>query len=180
MTPPPGPDTLNAMHASLRGERGRGVARLLLVLLALALVASLWLALRPGGPLAPKPAGAPPTPEALSATDSAGSDADIERALEMARAAAPGGVDSTAIKNAWHDDVAGVDLEGLTPGQRSLFVRFANAERCTCGCGYTLAGCLASDMTCEVSRAKVTALLDSVRAGQVRGARGVRERPPGD
>jgi hypothetical protein len=148
-----------------------------MALLSLGLAVLLWWALRPGAMRPPAPAGAPTAPGALSAADSAGSDADIEAALRMARATTPMEVDSTAIKNAWHDEVAGVDLGALSPSRRSLFLRFANAERCTCGCGYTLAGCLASDMTCDVSRSSVSALLDSVSAGRIRSARGVRERP---
>ncbi|HEY3215273.1 MAG TPA: hypothetical protein VGK93_02145 [Candidatus Eisenbacteria bacterium] len=57
-------------------------------------------------------------------------------------------------------------------------MQFANAERCTCGCGYTLAGCRAYDPTCEVSLPRIEGLLDSVRDGHIREARGVRSRPP--
>jgi hypothetical protein len=108
--------------------------------------------------------------------DTAASDADIARALSQAHPAGEE-TDSTAIKNAWHDDVQGYELDGLNLVQRAIFVRYANSEHCTCGCGYTLAGCLASDMSCEVSRAAITALLDSVRTGRIRSARGLRERP---
>jgi hypothetical protein len=58
-----------------------------------------------------------------------------------------------------------------------LFVRLVNGEQCTCGCGYTLAGCRASDMTCEISSVRVEALYDSVRAGHITSGRGTRERP---
>src|SRR5204862_1231892 len=51
----------------------------------------------------------------------------------------------------WTDDARGVDLSVLTPAKREIFLRFANAERCTCGCGYTLAACRAYDLTCPVS-----------------------------
>ena len=86
-------------------------------------------------------------------------------------------VDSTAIKQRWVDEVRGVDVSGLAAPRRELFLRFANAERCTCGCGYTLAGCRASDMTCEVSGQRLDALLDSVQAGRITRARGIRARP---
>jgi hypothetical protein len=88
-------------------------------------------------------------------------------------------IDSTAIKHRWIDDVRGVDVSMLDPDMRALFVRFANARECTCGCGYTLAGCKASDMTCEVSGAALEALRDSIRLGRIVVARGIRERPPG-
>jgi hypothetical protein len=86
-------------------------------------------------------------------------------------------LDSTAFKERWLDEVRGVDLAGLDSTQRDRFVRFANAGRCTCGCGYTLAACRASDMTCEVSGARLAALLDSIRAGHLTRTRGIRSRP---
>jgi len=154
------------------------VVGVLLALAALALAVAVWRAVRPSTVPAPQTTGArSSTPGLLSAADSAGSDADVERALELARASAPARADSTAIKNAWHDEVRGVDLVALSGARRSIFLRFANAERCTCGCGYTLAGCLASDMTCEISRSSIAVLLDSVNAGRVTSARGVREPP---
>jgi hypothetical protein len=171
------------MRTSRRLDRGAVSARLSIALLALALAVLLWRSLVPGARHAPSGAGSPEAARGaggsagtLSAADSAGSDADIERALALARASAPP-PDSTAIKNAWHDEVRGVDLAGLNEAQRALLLRFANAERCTCGCGYTLAGCLASDMTCEISRGNVAALLDSIRAGHITSARGMRKRP---
>ncbi|MBI1796254.1 MAG: hypothetical protein HY076_00845 [Candidatus Eisenbacteria bacterium] len=85
-------------------------------------------------------------------------------------------IDSTMFKQRWIDDVRGVDVTALDSRQRELFLRFANARECTCGCGYTLAGCKASDMTCEVSGAALAALRDSVRAGRITSARGIRAR----
>jgi hypothetical protein len=98
-----------------------------------------------------------------------------ERAIDQALAAAED--DSAAIKHRWIEVVSGIELAGLTPAKRDLFLRFANAESCTCGCGYTLAGCRASDMSCAVSGPRLEALLDSVRAGRITRADGVRERP---
>lgn len=97
----------------------------------------------------------------------------VARAME----GVPAAVDSAEIKARWQDEVRGVELAGLDRAQRELFVRFANAGMCTCGCGYTLAGCKASDMSCEVSGARLEALLDSIRAGRIRSAKGIRERP---
>ena len=141
-------------------ERGRVPWIAALVLLGLA--AGLWAAMsyrRP--PRAPVPPGA-------AAVDTSG---DIfGRALEQA-------ADSAAIRARWVDEINGLDLTGLDGARREVFIRFANAERCTCGCGYTLAGCRAYDPTCEVSLPIVEALLDSVRRGLVRDARGIRPRP---
>jgi hypothetical protein len=110
------------------------------------------------------PSSSGPTPDTTT-------DAAIEQALGAAR------IDSVAYKSRWLDEVPGISLTSLAPKQRELFLRFANAERCTCGCGYTLATCRASDMTCEVSGPHLEALLDSVRAGRITSARGVRMRP---
>ena len=96
--------------------------------------------------------------------------------VEEAMRSAP--LDSTEIKSRWQDEVRGVDVSGLDVKQQELFLRFANAEHCTCGCGYTLAGCKASDMSCEVSGGMLEALRDSIRSGKVRSARGIRARPP--
>lgn len=85
-------------------------------------------------------------------------------------------LDSAEIKSRWQDEVRGIDVSGLDAKQQELFVRFANAEHCTCGCGYTLAGCKASDMSCEVSGGMLEALRDSIRNGKVRVARGIRAR----
>ena len=97
--------------------------------------------------------------------------------IEQALRQIPGGVDSTELKSRWTDDARGVDLSVLTPAKREIFLRFANAERCTCGCGYTLAACRAYDLTCPVSLPRVESLLDSVRSGRISSARGLRERP---
>lgn len=96
----------------------------------------------------------------------------VDQAL---RQAAP--FDSAAYKQRWIDEVRGADLLGLDPKRREMFLRFANAQQCTCGCGYTLAGCRASDMTCDISGPRIDALLDSVRAGRIHDARGIRARP---
>lgn len=110
-------------------------------------------------------------PSAVGASPDTTTDAAINQALGAAR------VDSVAYKSRWLDQVPGIELASLQPKQRELFLRFANAERCTCGCGYTLATCRAADMTCDVSGPHLEALLDSVRAGRITSARGVRTRP---
>lgn len=97
----------------------------------------------------------------------------IERALGQI----PATVDSAEIKARWLDEVAGLDVSELAPEKQEIFLRHANSQHCTCGCGYTLAGCRASDMTCDVSLGRVESLLDSVRTGRIRTAAGVRERP---
>ena len=116
----------------------------------------------------------PPQPAPLAGTPDAGAglpDDAIHRGLSAAAD------DSAAIKARWVDEVPGFDLSGLNAARREIFVRFANAERCTCGCGYTLAACRAYDPSCEVSAPRVQTLLDSVRAGHITSTAGVRKRP---
>ncbi len=79
-------------------------------------------------------------------------------------------------KSRWVDVVKGFDYSDLAPSRRKAFIRYANAQRCTCGCGYTLAGCRTYDPTCPVSGPRVQALLDSVRAGLLPGSPLVRRR----
>ncbi len=133
-----------------------GVAAVALLLAGLALAVAQWRRVAPSPPVAI----APDTSEAA-----------IGRALGLAP------MDSAAYKSRWLDEVRGLEYADLDSSRRELFLRFANAQRCDCGCGYTIATCLESDMTCEVSRPRAQALLDSVRAGLIRSARGVRSRP---
>ncbi len=80
-------------------------------------------------------------------------------------------------KSRWVDDVPGVDVSGLDSVRLAIFVSHANARRCTCGCGYTLAGCRAYDPTCEKSLPFLTALRDSICAGRLTSAPDIRSRP---
>jgi hypothetical protein len=134
------------------------------------LVAGLVLALRPLVPRKPLP---PPTAAELA---NPGGDV-VARAMKGAPAVPPPPVDSTEIKQRWQDEIADLDLSGLTTRQREIFLRRANSERCTCGCGFTLAACRAYDAECETSGPRVAALLDSVRAGRITSAAGLRRRP---
>jgi hypothetical protein len=114
----------------------------------------------------------PPRPAGHAAPIDEPTEQAIDQALQQA---AP--IDSTAYKQRWLDEVRGADVSGLDAPRLELFLRHANAGQCTCGCGYTLAGCRASDMTCDVSGGRLQALLDSVRAGHITSARGIRARP---
>jgi hypothetical protein len=149
------------------GRPTRWIAALAVAALATGLSLA-WLKSRPPRP--PQNAGGP------AARPQPGDDV-IAQALEQARDTVAAPIDSTAYKQRWLDEVRNVDLTGLDPKQRDLFVRFANAQRCTCGCGFTLATCRESDMTCDVSTSRIAALVDSIRAGRITNARGIRVRP---
>lgn len=111
---------------------------------------------------APAPRMAPPAASGAETAD--------ERAARLAA------IDSTQ-KNAWVEEVPGVDVSRLSPEGRELFVRVANTRRCSCGCGFTLAACRRFDSECDVSGPIVAKLADSVAAGLVRDPGGLRRRP---
>lgn len=146
-------------------ERGRiSLVVALLVLLGLGVGLAIgWQHMRPAAPQPPVAGGpVPDVPEGA-----------VEAALEAAAA------DSIALKTRWVDSVPEIDLDALSLAQREIFLRFANARSCTCGCGYTLGACRNFDPTCEVSGPLAEALFDSVAAGKITGAEGIRERPAG-
>lgn len=113
----------------------------------------------------------PPPPPPVSVDTRALPEDAIERSLAQA------GVDSTR-RDEWVETVPGIDARLLSAAQRETFIRFANARRCSCGCGFTLAACRAFDPSCESSLPLVTALFDSVAQGRIADAEGLRARPP--
>jgi thiol-disulfide isomerase/thioredoxin len=64
---------------------------------------------------------------------------------------------------AYATEIPGVDLTGLNAAQKELALKRLNTERCTCGCGLTLAQCRISDPTCEVSLPLAQAVAKSVQ-----------------
>lgn len=147
-----------------------GIAAVAALAAGLSVASRQW---RPPAAQPPPPPKAAPAdtlaPELLAALADSSDDV-VARALALAG-------DSTAIKSLWVDEVKGVDLDSLDATQRTIFLRFANARRCTCGCGYTLAGCRSYDPSCEISLPIVRALFDSVRTGRLRSASGIRPAP---
>lgn len=156
-------DDPNPTPPAPRPPSATGFRRLLVMLAGIAVIAVVAFLARN----APRPLDVePPPPSASEALP----DDPVQRALRLA------GVDSTK-KEAWVDEIPGADVSGLDAAQQVAFVRFANAQRCSCGCGFTLAACRRYDPTCEVSGPRVQALLDSVARGLVSDVRGLRERP---
>ena len=94
----------------------------------------------------------------------------VARALRLAA------IDTTK-KKAWVDDIPDLELDALSPKARDRFLRIANGRRCTCGCGFTLAGCRRFDSECEYSGPRAAALYDSVRSGKIADAQGFPPRP---
>jgi hypothetical protein len=48
------------------------------------------------------------------------------------------------------EDLAVVDFTVLNASEQRTALQKANGARCSCGCGMTLAQCVATDMTCPV------------------------------
>ena len=140
------------------------------LVVVVAVAGALWTVARLGAPT-PKDMRAPALDVGPDTLTDAGDDV-IEQALRQIPDA-----DSSLIKSRWTEEIGGVDLSALSPDQLELVVRHANARRCTCGCGYTLAACRTYDPTCPKSGPIVEALRDSVLAGRIRDANGLRERP---
>ena len=152
----------------IESRRTHSVALVAIIALAL----GLGVAFRQWRPVQERSAPRHEKPVAPPAADDTSDDV-IRQALRQI----PALTDSEAIKTRWTEDVKGLDLAALSPERGEVFLRFANSERCTCGCGYTLAACRAYDLTCPVSLPRVTSLFDSVRTGRISTASGLRVRP---
>ncbi len=61
------------------------------------------------------------------------------------------------------DDIAVVDFSDLPPSSRRGALQAANRARCNCGCGMTLAQCVATDSTCPVRETNIERIRTLVR-----------------
>ena len=52
-------------------------------------------------------------------------------------------------------DLAVVDFQDLSASEKRTALEAANSARCTCGCGMTLAQCVATDSTCPVREGNI-------------------------
>ena len=62
--------------------------------------------------------------------------------------------------------LSAINFSDLTSSQKRRALKDANQARCTCGCGMTLAQCVATDSTCPIR----TSNIDRIKA-MVRDAR---------
>jgi hypothetical protein len=60
-------------------------------------------------------------------------------------------------------EIAAVDFSSLNTAQKRTALRAANAARCTCACGMTLAQCVSTDMTCPVRTSNIDRIRTMVR-----------------
>jgi hypothetical protein len=56
-----------------------------------------------------------------------------------------------------------VNFSDLTADGKRAALKEANASRCTCGCGMTLAQCVATDMSCPVREGNIDRIRTMVR-----------------
>jgi thiol-disulfide isomerase/thioredoxin len=61
-------------------------------------------------------------------------------------------------------DIPGVDLASLTPAQRAEAIKRLNSEKCTCGCGLSIARCRKEDPSCGVSLPLAKKIVAEIRA----------------
>lgn len=61
--------------------------------------------------------------------------------------------------------IPGIDMTGLPAAEKEALLKTLNTDRCTCGCGLTVAQCRINDPSCEVSLPLAQRLLESARRG---------------
>jgi hypothetical protein len=66
------------------------------------------------------------------------------------------------------EDLAIVDFTVLDASEQRTALRAANGTRCTCGCGMTLAQCVATDMSCPVRDRNIDRLKTIVQEAKAR------------
>lgn len=62
--------------------------------------------------------------------------------------------------------IPGVDLSRLSPEKRAKALAALNSERCTCGCGLTVAQCRVDDPTCTVSLPLARDILEQIASAK--------------
>jgi hypothetical protein len=61
------------------------------------------------------------------------------------------------------DAIKVVDFSALNPAEKRSALQAANNARCTCGCGLTLAQCVATDSTCPIRETNIDRIKTMVR-----------------
>jgi hypothetical protein len=67
------------------------------------------------------------------------------------------------------DDLTMVDFTVLSAAEQRTALRTANGARCTCGCGMTLAQCVATDATCPVRERNIERVKTIVQEAKGKG-----------
>jgi hypothetical protein len=59
-----------------------------------------------------------------------------------------------------------VDFSGLSAAEKHSALQTANGASCTCGCGLTLAQCVATDSTCPIRESNIERIKTIVRGAK--------------
>ena len=65
-------------------------------------------------------------------------------------------------------DLGVVDFSDLTSKEKRTALEAANSAHCTCGCGLTLAGCVATDSTCPLRAGNIDRIKGMVAQAHTR------------
>jgi hypothetical protein len=76
---------------------------------------------------------------------------DTSSGAADARSRLTGDGNSTLLTVTTYEEIPEVDLSKLTDAQRRRVLARANIEKCSCGCGYTIAACRHLDTSCQTS-----------------------------
>ncbi len=63
-------------------------------------------------------------------------------------------------------DLPGIDLSGLTAGQKTAALKILREQGCACGCDMKLAECRVKDPACSVSRNLAQVMIKGLKAGK--------------
>ena len=63
-------------------------------------------------------------------------------------------------------ELAGVDLSGLTPAQKTLALKALRTQACTCGCAMKVAECRVKDPNCSYSRGLASITVGAIKEGK--------------
>jgi thiol-disulfide isomerase/thioredoxin len=75
--------------------------------------------------------------------------------------------DKVRLENAAQaNKIPGIDLAVLTPEQKTQALQTLNSDRCTCGCGLTVAQCRVDDPSCTVSLPLAKDIVKKIAAGK--------------
>jgi hypothetical protein len=73
-------------------------------------------------------------------------------------------VNSPEWKTRFQEEFPGLETAAtLPPERRRLVVQWANAEKCSCRCGYTVASCLKLDSTCPNRPSNLQRLAERIK-----------------
>jgi len=62
-------------------------------------------------------------------------------------------------------DIPGLELDKLTPAQKTSALKRLNSDSCTCGCGLTVAQCRINDPSCQTSLPIAKKIVEEARQG---------------